>query len=44
MCKLSEINTNYGAIINIADIKKASISNIIDAASICDKIDYIYSC
>ena len=42
MCKLSEINTNYGAIINVADIKKASISNIIEAASVCDKIDYIY--
>ena len=42
MCKLSKINTNYGATINVADIKKASISNIIDAASGCDKIDYIY--
>ena len=42
MCKLSEINTNYGATIKVADIKKASINNIIEAASICDKIDYIY--
>ena len=43
MCKLSQIYTNYGSTINVADIKKASIRNIIEAASLCDKIDYIYS-
>lgn len=42
MCKLIDINTNFGSVIKVADIKEDCIKNIIESASICDKIDYIY--
>lgn len=41
MCKLVDIRTNYGDIIQVADIKKDSIQNIITAAQNCKNINEI---
>lgn len=41
MCNLVDLKTNYGSTVRVASIKKASIENIISAASSCDKIDEI---
>ena len=41
MCKLVDIETNYGEKVKVADIKSREIRNIIDAASLCDKIDML---
>ena len=39
MCKLVSLKTNYGAKINVADIKKDCISNIVNQAEQCNKIE-----
>ena len=41
MCKLVSLKTNYGAKINVADIKKDCISNIVNQAEQCNKIECI---
>ena len=42
MCKLQTLRTNCGTDVLVADIKKACIENIIQAAFACEKIDAIY--
>ena len=41
MCKLVDVKTNYGEEVKVADIKRDEIKNIIDAASLCKKIDML---
>lgn len=41
MCKLVDLRTNYGDTIQVADIKKDSIQNIIEAAQECGTINEI---
>jgi predicted nucleotidyltransferase len=41
MCKLQSVNTNYGTSVEVADIKKKYIENIIDAAAQCRQISEI---
>ena len=41
LCKLVSLNTNYGAKIQVADIKKKCIENIIHCASQCRQINEI---
>lgn len=41
MCKLISIQTNHNTSVEIADIKKKYIENIIDKAPICNKISAI---
>lgn len=41
MCKLVTIKTNFGTKVNVADIKKDCIENIISQANQCEHIDYI---
>ncbi len=41
MCKLVSLNTNYGAEIQVADIKKTFIDNIIELAPLCKQISEI---
>ena len=41
MCKLVSMDTNFGTKIDVADIKKKYIENIISSAAGCDKIDSI---
>ncbi len=42
MCKLVAIKNNKGELISVADIKSDIISRIMQLASECDKIDYVY--
>lgn len=42
MCKLVEIKNNTNNIIKVASIKADTIQKIIEYASLCGKIDYIY--
>lgn len=42
MCKLVEIKNNTNNIIKVASIKAETIQKIIEYASSCSKIDYIY--
>ncbi len=41
MCKLVSMDTNFGTKIDVADIKKKFIENIISSATECDKIESI---
>ena len=41
MCRLVDIKTNHGEDIRIADVKRDEIINIINAASLCKKIDVL---
>ena len=41
MFRMTSVNTNYGSTVEVADIKKDSIENIISAAADCPKIDEI---
>lgn len=41
LCKLISIQTNHNTLVEIADIKKKYIENIIDKAPICNKISAI---
>ena len=41
MCKLIDLNTNYGCTIQVADIKKDAIMNIVEAAKECHSISEI---
>lgn len=41
MCKLVSMDTNFGTKIDVADIKKKFIENIISSARQCDKIESI---
>lgn len=41
MCKLVNINTNFGTVCKVADIKKDYISNILTVASGCSDIEQI---
>ena len=41
MCRLVEMKTNYGSTVQVADIKKDSIQNIIEAAQHCNTINEI---
>ena len=41
MCKLVDLTTNYGDVVRVADIKKDSIINIINAAQSCNNISEI---
>lgn len=41
MCRLVDLKTGHGDIIQVADIKKDSIQNIIDAAQTCNTISEI---
>lgn len=41
MCRLVDVQTNYGEMVRVAEIKRDSIMNIIEAAEGCDKIDEI---
>ena len=42
MCKLVSMKTNYGEIVEVADVKVKTISKICEIAKACPKIDYIY--
>lgn len=42
MCKLMSIQSNTGNNVEVADIKAGVIKKILEIASICPKIDYIY--
>lgn len=41
MCKLISVKTNFGTQVEVADLKKEYIENVIDAARDCNKIDSI---
>ena len=41
MCGLVDIKTNHGEAVRVADIKRDEIINIINAASLCKKIDML---
>lgn len=41
MCKLVTIRTNFGTKVDVADIKKGCIENIVNQANQCEHIDYI---
>ena len=41
MCTLVDLKTNFGDTVQVAEIKKTSLENIIEAAEDCDKIDEI---
>lgn len=38
MCRMASVKTNFNTEIQVADIKKEVIENIIEAASVCNKI------
>ncbi len=42
MCELKVIENNIGQQLYVADIKADTIKKIIEYASLCNKIDYIY--
>jgi predicted nucleotidyltransferase len=42
MCKLVSFKTSDGTEIKVADIKAKTLEQIIDLASICKKIDYVF--
>ena len=42
MCRLTPVKTNFGTEVDVADIKRAYVENIIRYASGCSKIDAIY--
>ncbi len=41
MCRLVDIKTNHGEDVRVADVKRDEIINIINAASLCKKIDML---
>ena len=41
MCRLVDIKTNHGEDVRVADVKREEIINIINAASLCKKIDML---
>ena len=41
MCRLVDIKTNHGEDVRVADVKRDEIINIINAASLCKKIEML---